>query len=58
MAPAECVSKHIDQILYLSSIKAQDLTYGTSTQYSCFECEIDVLEEPCDASQVYLLLLL
>lgn len=32
VASAECVDiKHIDQIPYLSSIKAQELTYGTST---------------------------
>lgn len=59
MASAECVDiKNIDQSLYLSSIKAQELTYGTSTQYSCFEHEIDTLDELCDTSQVDLLLLL
>lgn len=51
MASAECVSsEHIDQFLYSSSIKPQDLPYGISTQYSCFEQEIDTLEEWCDAS--------
>lgn len=59
MASTECInSKHIDQILYLSSVKAQDSTYGTSTQYSCFEQEIDTLEELCDASQMDMFLLL
>ena len=57
MASKECVSsEHIDQFLYSPSIKAQDLPYGTSTQYSCFEQEIDTLEEPCDASQADLFL--
>lgn len=59
MASTECInSKHINHILYLSSVKAQDSTYDTSTQYSCFEQEIDTLEELCDASQMDMFLLL
>lgn len=57
MSSAECVSsEHIDQFIYSSSIKVQDLPFGTSTQYSCFEQEVGTLEEWCDASQADLFL--
>lgn len=57
MALAECISsEHIDKFLYSSSIKAQDLPYGPSTQYSCFDQETDTSEELCDASQADLFL--